>query len=217
MVTREWRRQGHPGSRPVIKALPGQRARVVREIISELKMRREMRAEKMKLQMRSSIRVTSAGSVLAMDGASLQKGDDYIVQRDRGSLSITVTKCGGHLNSKHTLSALKNLDKQNRLPLVLCTDNGSPFCADSVKDFLSNKYIIHLKNLPRVPQHNASCENAVKEFKELLAYKKDANSTVATLNEYRKRKTLNWQTSQEFEEKNFISCTEENRKTFYEI
>lgn len=216
MVTREWRRQGYPGSRPVIKAMSGQRVRVVREIISELKIRRNMRAEKMKLQMRSSIRVTNAGSVIAMDGASLQRGDDYIVQRDRGSLKITATSCAGHLNSNNTLSVLKNLEVKNQLPLVLCTDNGSPFCAESVKDFLRNKYIIHLKNLPRVPQHNGSCENAVREFKELLVYKKNADATVITLNKYRKRGTLNWQTSQEFEEKNFISCTEEKRKTFYQ-
>ncbi len=215
-MTREWRRQGYPGSRPVIKALPGQRARVVREIISELKKRRVMRDEKMKLQLRRSVRVTNAGSVIAMDGASFQKGDDYIVQRDRGSLRLTVTKCGGHLNSHHTLEVLKNLDEQNRLPMVICTDNGSPFCAGPVKDFLSNNYIIHLKNLPRVPQHNASCENAVKEFKEVLPHKKDADATVTTLNECRKRRKLNWQTSLEFEEKNFISCTEEKRKTFYE-
>lgn len=216
MVTREWHRQSYPGSRPVAKALPGQRVRVVREIISELKMRRNMRAEKMKLQLRRSVRVTNAGSVLAMDGASLQKGDDYIVQRDRGSLKLKVTKCGGHLNSNHTLAVLKNLEEQNRLPMVICTDNGSPFCAGPVKEFLSNKYIIHLKNLPHVPQHNASCENAVKEFKEVLPYKKDVEATVTTLNEYRKRRKLNWQTSQEFEEKNFISCTEEKRKTFYQ-
>lgn len=216
VVTREWHRQGYPGSRPVIKALPLLRVRVVREVISELKTRRRKRAEKMKLQMRSSVQVKQAGSVLTMDGASLRKGVDYIVHRDRGSLSVKATKCDGHLSSDDTLGVLNNLEEQNRLPLVLCTDNGSPFCAEVVEDFLGKKYIVHLKNLPRVPQHNGSCENAVKEFKELLAHKSNTESTVITLNKNRKRSKLNWQTSQEFEEKNLISCTEETRIIFYQ-
>lgn len=215
VAAREWHRQGYPGSRPVIKALPMLRVRVVREVISELKMRRKKRADKMKLQVRSSVQVKQAGSVLTMDGASLRKGIDYIVHRDRGSLSVKATKCDGHLSSLDTLGVLNNLDIQNRLPFVLCTDNGSPFCADVVEDFLGKKYIVHLKNLPRVPQHNGSCENAVKEFKELLVYKSNTESTVKTLNENRKRSKLNWQTSQQFEEKNLISCTEETRRIFF--
>jgi len=216
MAAREWHRQGYPGSRPVIQALPGLRVRAVREVISELKKRKAKRAERMKLRLRKSVRVNRAGSVLAMDGASLRKGDDYIVYRDRGSLSVKATKCNGHLNSDNTLGLLKNLEQESRLPLILCTDNGSPFCATQVQEFLGNKYIVHLKNLPRVPQHNGSCENAVKEFKELLSHNLAPHKAVATLNEFRKRKKLNWQTSQEFEEKNFISYSEEKRKTFYQ-
>jgi transposase InsO family protein len=216
IVTREWKRQGYPGVRPIKKALPEVRLRVTRELIGELKMRRKKRKEKIKITMRKSVKVHKACVVMAMDGATVRKrGDDYIVHRDRGSLSVNVKKCEGNLTSKDTLGVLKDLEDKNRLPLVFCTDNGSPFCSDDVEDFLNKKYIVHLKNLPKTPQHNGSCENAVRDFKELFEYEGDLKNTTQKLNYNRKRKTLNWQTSHEFEQQNIYLCTEEKRKDFY--
>lgn len=215
-IAREWKRQGYTGSRPVIHALPALRVRVVREVIGELKMRQKKKLEAIKLNVRKHVRVTKAGVVVAMDGASTSRGSDYIVHRDRGSLSVNITKCSGNLNANDTLGLLKNLELQNKLPLVFCSDNGSPFCAHVVTEFLNKKYIVHLKNLPRVPQHNGSCENAVREFKDLLAHQKDFKKVTKILNENRLRQQLNWQTSQDFEENNFIQITEERRRDFYE-
>ncbi len=215
-IARELKKQGYPGSRPVIKALPNIRVRAAREVIRELKMRRKKRFNIIKLEVRRQIHVSQAGVLLAMDGATIERGTDFIVYRDRGSLRTSVTKCGDNLNSLDTLGVLENLKQQNRLPFVVGTDNGSPFCSDIVEDFLEKNYIVHLKNLPQTPEHNGSCENAVREFKELFAYDPDAKRVTQTLNEHRLRQKLNWQTSLEFEENNFSNNSIENRREFFE-
>ena len=90
---------------------------------------------------------------------------------------------------------------------MLCTDNGSPFCNKEVEDFLNTNYILHLKNLPRVPQHNGACEIAVREFKDVFIENFDIKKTEKILNENRLRASLSYRTCEEFEkaEKHEIS------------
>ena len=215
-IAKEWKRQGYPGSRPVIHALPQIRVRVVREIIAALKQRRKKRREKIRKEVRTSIKVKCAGVVLAMDGATKSHGEDYVVSRDRGSKSVNVEKCESSLNTNDVLNILTKLKDKNKLPLVFCTDNGSPLCSQRVNDFLEKNYIIHLKNLPHTPQHNGSCENAVRDFKELLNENLAIEDIEKTLNECRLRASLNWQTSYEFEKTNSIKFNHDERMEFYD-
>ncbi len=133
----------------MIAALLGVRVRAVREVIMVLKKRRQRRREKIKLSVYKNIKVKKIGAVLTMDGTSLQKGEDYIVYKDRSSLEININRCGGHLNSSNAIKVLESLKQRNKLPLVVCTDNGSPFCSQEVRNFLDKNYITQLKNLPR--------------------------------------------------------------------
>lgn len=215
-VAREWKKQGYPGERPVKQALPGIRLRVIREMIRELKLRREKRRERIMNEVRTSVTVEQVGAVMSMDGASLSKGMDYLVYKDRGSLKVSVEKCELFLQSADTLRVLEKLKNEESLPLVLCTDNGSPLCSKNVEEFLDTNYIIHLKNLPHVPQHNGSCEIAVREFKEVFNETLNVKSAIDSLNRYRRRRTLNWQTSMGFEERHFKKKTLEERIIFYE-
>jgi transposase InsO family protein len=215
-IVQEWVRQGYPGSRPVIKALPGVRVRLVRAVIAELKLRRRRRAMEKKIKVRTRITVKAVGVVVAMDGATIQKGEDLLVVRDRGSLSVKAEACEGSLRSLNTLETLQKMKDEARLPLVLCTDNGSPFCSSSVRSFLEDNKIIHLRSLPRVPQHNGSCENAVRELKLVMREGVPVAYACTTLNESRKRRQLGWKTSLEIDRENFVPYNEENRKMFYE-
>lgn len=215
-VAREWKKQGYPGERPVRQALPELRLRLIREVIRELKSRRQERRERIMNAVRTSVTVEQVGVVMSMDGASLSKGMDYLVYKDRGSLKVSVEKCELYLQSADTLRVLEKLKSEESLPLVLCTDNGSPLCSKNVEEFLDTNYIIHLKNLPHVPQHNGSCEIAVREFKEVFNETLNVKSAIDSLNRYRRRRTLNWQTSMGFEEMNFKKKTLEERIKFYE-
>ena len=215
IIEKEWERQGYPGSRPVIQALPKVRVRVVREVIKDLKSKRKKRRDKTIKAVRKSIRVKEAGTVLAMDGTTKKRGDDYLIYRDRGSLSVNAEKCGGPLRTHNILRVLTKLKSEKKLPLVYCTDNGAPLCSKAIESFLEKNYIIHLKNLPHTPQHNGSCENAVREFKELFSEILDLKVVTQTLNTNRMRASLNWQTSCEFEKSNTKTFTPKERMKFY--
>ena len=133
-ITREWHRQGYPGSRPVIKALPNLRTRVIRAVIADLKGRRKKRYERKRIEVRTQVTVLRPGTMIAIDGATVEKGD-FIVFRDRGSLSVDAKKCAGHTVANDTLRVLNDLKSKKQLPLVLCSDNGSPFCAQEVETY----------------------------------------------------------------------------------
>ena len=217
IIGREWKRQGFPGSRPVIAALPGIRVRAVRIVVEELKARRRKRRAQHKKRVQVRIRVNKPGTVLSADGATVQKGEDYIVYRDRGNLSVCTEPCiSGVLATADTLAMLEKLKGLGRLPLVFTTDNGSPLCSNIVCNFLDNNFIIHLKSLPRVPQQNGSAENAVKEFKELIKEGYPPDEVSKILNERRKRRQLNYRTSQEFDQENFNRYTQDKRCEFYQ-
>lgn len=212
-IGREWRRQGYPGSRPIIQAT-GLRARVVREQIAELTQRRKKRAEHHQKRVRVRIKVKKTCAFVVMDGASLAKGDEYLVYRDRASLSVEAKQCQGHLNAKHTLALLEQLQTEDRLPLVVGSDNGSPFCANEVQEYLREHQVVHLRSLPRVPQQNGSAENAVYEFKRLAKHGL-AQQACTILNEHRRRASLGWKTAADFAQS--ASITPAARSKFFEV
>lgn len=214
-IVKEWKKQGYPGSRPVIQALSGVRVRRVREVIAEMKLRRRRRALLLRKKNRMHVSVKKIGVVVTMDGATIQRGEDIIVSRDRGSLSVNANSCFGSLRSEHTIYELEQLKVSGRLPLVFCSDNGSPFCANTVKTYLDKHKIIHLRSLPRVPQHNGSCENAVKELKQLLNEGLSIENACEILNKSRKRRQLGWKTTEEVDGENFVQYNEESREIFY--
>lgn len=216
VIAKEWKRQGYPGTRPVIKSLSQLRIRAVREVIGQLKQRRQKRYYKVKTKVRTSIKVYHAGTVGSMDGTSIKRGNDFVVYRDRGSLKINAEKCESNLRSIDTIKVLDAVKAQRQLPFVLCTDNGSPFCAGNIEDYLSKNYIIQLKNLPHVPQHNGACERAVREFKEVFIENLDPEKTIKILNNNRLRPSLSWQTSNEFEKNNYRIFELADRIKFYE-
>lgn len=212
-IGREWKRQGFPGSRPIIHKT-GLRARAVREVVSELKLRRKLRAQAHRKRVQIRTKVTKPLAFAVMDGATLKKGTDHIVYRDRATLSVETTPCYGPVDSSHTLALLENLKTKGRLPLVLGTDNGSPFCANAVKDYLRRNQVVHLLSLPHVAQQNGSAENAVGEFKSLAKQGLEDKSEFI-LNQCRIRKSLGWQTSSQYG----LSATpfdQETRSRFYE-
>jgi len=213
-IAREWSKQCYPGSRPVINALKGQRSRVIRLVIKGLKARRKGRFDRVRIEMRTSVTVHKPGTVLTMDGATIEKGD-LIVYKDRGSLRIESQRCDGSVKASDTLRLLAKLKATGRLPLVAMSDNGSPFCAGAVEGFYGDNQIIHLKSLPRVPQHNGSCENGVGEVKSGVNHGLEPEEACRRLNQHRRRQRLDWKTPIQFEQENLRACTDTERSKFY--
>lgn len=217
-IAREWRRQGCPGSRPVINALSCARVRLVREVIAGLKERKRRRASLHRIANRTHVRVNEPGIFVVFDAAKVprKEGGECIVFRDRGSLRTEAKESAENATcASDTLVVLNELKTKNRLPLVAGTDNGSTFVAKVVGDFMDDNKVVHLRSLPRVPQHNGSAENAVGEVKRLIRDGATLEIACRTLNDCRNRQTLNWKTSTQVDQKNFQPCTEEKRSVFY--
>lgn len=212
-IGREWRLQGYPGSRPIIRAT-GIRARRVREVIAHLKNRRAKRAEAHRNRVRVRIKVKKPHAFAVIDGASLARGDDYLVYRDRGTLSVEAIQCHGHLNASHTITLFEQLKRKGRLPLVIGSDNGSPFCATEVQDYLQRNQVVHLRSLPRVPQQNGSAESAVNDYKRLVRQGLGGKAC-QILNERRLRASLGWKTAAQVGQTAFID--ENTRAKFFEL
>jgi hypothetical protein len=216
-VIREWERQGRPGSRPVSLALPQVSLRHVRLIVGALKKKKRKRHQRIRSRVQISIVVHSPGVLTVADGTTDKQKQDHFVSRDRGSLKTEVSPClSKHLQASDTLKFLERLKQEGRLPLVFGSDNGSPLCGKIVKDFNEQNKVINLRSMPRVPQHNGSAENAVREFKAVLDLGVEPEAACEILNYSRHRKKLGGLTSMQFEKENFKKIEDVDRARFYE-
>jgi transposase InsO family protein len=218
IIAREWRRQGYPGSRPIIKSLPNLRVRAIREVIAGLKQKKKKRYRKNQIADRTSVMVCGPGIMTAMDAATIPvEGGDHIMYRDRGILSTNAEKCEGeNVNSGDTLEVLSKLKENGELPFVLATDNGSPFVNGAVDNFLKENKVIQLKSLPRVPQQNGSAEATVCDVKSGPKYGLTVQEICFALNQHRRRATLNWQTPAQARQTSGKLHIQTSRDVFYE-
>jgi hypothetical protein len=187
-------------------------------VISGLKQNKNRRRRKNQIINRTSITVKKPHVMIAMDAASIPtEGGDHIIYRDRGVLSTNAKKCETQFaTSNDTLETLSLLKENGELPLVLATDNGSPFVSDVVEDFLTTNKVVHLKSLPRVPQQNGSAESTVGDIKTGKKYGFTVQESCLALNQHRIRASLNWQTPAQAKQKNFTPHTPMLREAFYD-
>jgi putative transposase len=69
------------------------------------------------------------------------------------------------INTEETLAALTFLFAEHGAPLVLKTDNGSPFCAEQTLEFLRQADVIPLFSPPRMPSYNGAVEAGIGSLK----------------------------------------------------
>jgi len=69
------------------------------------------------------------------------------------------------INTAETLAALAFLFAAHGAPLVLKTDNGSPFCAEQTLAFLHQADVIPLFSPPRMPRYNGAVEAGIGSLK----------------------------------------------------
>jgi transposase InsO family protein len=214
-IGREWKRQGYKGSRPVIAALPWLRVRLVREVVAALKKRRNKRKQRIVLMNRVSIEGLCSGAVHVLDATDLGHRQILLVGKDRASQLIRVAQTKDGFKDEDTIKYLNDLKAENKLPLVLATDNGSQFCSKKVKAHLERERIVHLRSQPHTPQHNGACEIAIRELKDTLKESNDLAKAVNSLNFGLKRRQLKYKTSAEVDQQKKIDYTEKERIKFY--
>lgn len=232
LVARELKRQGYPGSSAVAIELKGKvQLRLIRKYVSEIKERRRLRrlAEIRLNQVRVEVKTLNA--IWSQDGTHLgrknRKSIESQVIKDRGSKKIIGVLTGPTATGSEIVHGLELLKKERGLPLVWMTDNGAAYCNKEVKEYMEREKIVHVRSLPRTPQHNGSAEVMMRELKtDCLLGKKivlnceaEAHASVVSsaikINKNRRRMSLAFKSSDEIDDEMRMSGKKLDRALFY--
>jgi len=235
---RELHRQGYGvGAETIYKTLTtDDRAvplRLVRWAAKALKARRARRRARHREQHRVSVHVRQPDVLWSLDAAHLGRDDDGRaiqgqVLREGRTLRILGVTVGPPVASDDVLRLLETVRRERgRLPLVLATDNGGPYKSLRVVAYLAKERVLHLRNVPRTPQHNARAERAVQEVKEdaelgkgvripLLGAALRMAASIRRLNRNRLRRSLGWETARTLDDALSPRYDDSTREGVYE-
>ena len=232
LVARELHRQGYPGSPAIASALSKKvPLRLIRLYVGKIKLRRRIKLREMQLKMRVSTKVKTANVIWSQDGTHLGRNKKRSVEaqviKDRGSLKVLSVLTGLSADGKTIVGMMKQIKKVRSLPLVWMTDNGSCYVNKEVETFMKNEKVIHLRSLPHTPQHNGSAERMMCELKNssMLGKKTIVNANLEVhegfansaliINEYRKRATHGFKSSNEVDDEMLMHEPKVNREQLY--
>lgn len=233
MVARELHKQGYPGSPAIACALKDVvPLRLIRLYVGKINLRRRKKLRETRELNRVSIIVKASNVIWSQDGTHLGRKDCKAVEaqviKDRASQKVLCVSTGKSADSVKIVSILENLKKSREVPLVWMTDNGPCYVNKDVENYVKKEKIIHLRSMPRVPEHNGSAERTMCELKtaSLLGKKtvvhdqSDAHEVlvknVIRINEHRKRETLGFKTSHEVDEELKNKIDHVDREALYE-
>lgn len=214
LVFKEMKRLGSPGWRPVAASLKGiVSVRLVQRFVGEYK-----RVNKKKFT-RKRMDVKGKNVIWTMDGAITKDGPkaENQVIKDRGSRHwVGLKTCPKASSAQDVIETLNYSIEQNGYPLVLSTDNGAAYTSKEVCAHLRKLKIIHLKSLPRTPQHNGAVEVGIKELREIMAHKEVKLKDAMKVANARPRKYGNkWMDSQSVFKNGVMLYNKTERELFY--
>lgn len=174
IVLRLWRRlPERAGWRTVLAAAGGMLpTRLVQEALRTIKRIYAARRARGRSRRRTSVRVLAANVLWHMDATHLGRTEDgAAVQaqavRDAGSPTVLVATVGREVTAEEALRALfAAIAAAGAIPLVVATDNGSPYTSEAFTTALRALGVVHLRNVPRTPQHNARAERVFRDWKD---------------------------------------------------
>jgi hypothetical protein len=107
--------------------------------------------------------------VWSMDATHLGRAAEAAVQcetiRDVGTTALVHVSLGAPASANEAIAALERARvERGGLPLVLASDNGL-YASEAFECYLARSSVVHLRSLPRVPQHNPWAEHAHGELK----------------------------------------------------
>lgn len=159
------------GEPTALQLRPDLRVSLLREALRDLKrllkerdgLRRAIHRHRVEIRYRDVL--WSADETLlgrAFDGAEVRG----LVLRDPASRRTLDFAAGGPATAQDVIAMLERTARERGgWPLVFSSDNGSCFVAAEVEAFLGARGIVHLRNVPRTPEHNPWAEKAIGELK----------------------------------------------------
>lgn len=182
---------------------------------------------------RVKITVHAPDVIWGMDGSHMGRTPESApvecqATRDRCSrrtlgLALGRPACGRDV--VHILQAI--IQRTGRRPLVFASDNGSNFTSEEVEAYLKEQQIVHLRNVPHTPQHNAASERGLGELKEISGLGKGVviedlraaalrlQSAWHVLDHHHARPALGGQTAEECYQAGPQGVTMPDRELFY--
>ena len=150
------------------------RSLVIR-VLRDLKARRRRRIRAASLARRVAFRATAQGVLWSVDETQLaprsSASDEAFIEivRDPATRETWATELAPPATGEAAVAWLEDMiEATGFVPLVVSTDNGAPYKSGVFTEFLERHQIVHLRNLPHTPQHNAHAERGVKEVKAAL-------------------------------------------------
>src|SRR5581483_717564 len=116
------------------------------------------------------LRLVRTGTVWAMDHAEPPQPVDgkypyLLAVRDLASGCQLAWLPQGEANAAGTCDALRALFLEYGPPLVIKSDNGSPFIAEDTGQVLAAWGVTHLFSPPQTPEYNGACEAGIGGLK----------------------------------------------------
>ena len=173
LVRRELKRQGWTaGWRAIVQALGAVLpVRLIQQCVARWKAWRTRRIRKRRLRLRQRVEVHARDALWCLDATQVGRKDlDPIlaeIPRDVGSHKTLCLQVGPHATGEEIIDLLECIrNERGGLPLVLVTDNGPAYTSEVLRAYLWRHQVIHLRSLPRTPQHNPWSEHGNSEIKQ---------------------------------------------------
>ena len=157
------------GEPALVAALPGTPRRPLREALKQLKAERRRALRRIEAEARVHLAVLARDVLWCLDATHLGRARARAVEgqvlREAATRRTLFVSAGGAATEDDVILLLERMRATGRLPLVLGTDNGPAYAGRRLAQWLSAHRIVHLRNLPRTPRHNARAERAIGELK----------------------------------------------------
>lgn len=232
-VGREYLRQGRCGWRPIAFALSGEvPTRLIQAVTRDLKSYEKKHERRRILPRRQRIDVLVKNALWVQDGSQVGREEngkaiESQIVKDRGSLITVGIATGASARGADVIDLLSRLKAERGLPLVLGSDNGSQYVCEETKAYLRQEKVIHLRSLPRTPQHNGAAEIGHAEIKRCAGLKACLVTTpeiahdkavraIQLLDKNRFRQSKGFKTGAELDETLFVGYDKISRDWFYE-
>lgn len=232
-VGREMHCQGYPGWPSIAKKLEGSiPVRLIQLYVGRFRKKRKQRREQFIKMRRNAVNVLFVNAIWGQDafhvGKVYGKKMESQIIKDRASIKTVGFTVGPPIKGSNVLFLLEKAEKIRGLPLVLMSDNGSPFCNDNVDSYLQDRKVIHLRSLPRTPQHNGGTEIHVRELEHgsglgkgnvinnMKSVFSDLNQAIESIDKHRLRASKNFKTACELDE-NLPAVSETDRAVFFDL
>ncbi len=222
LVRAEMRSQGNPGWRAVAIKLPWLPVRLIQAAVSKVKREHHVAKVSSLRKARTSVEVLAREALWTIDGTQTKSSPSSKqfnqVVKDRGSLAYRAILSGEPAKSEDITDLLEAMPS---LPLVIGSDNDRIYCGEKTSKWLKEHQVVHLKSLPRTPQHNGAMEIAMRELKEAAGNgyltPEILINTAKQLNVSRPRGSKGYKTSTVLDAELPVAYSKIGRAEFYKI